>query len=76
MIIRRQNISFSDGLPVIMTEKDAIKCREFATRNQKDAIKCREFATRNHWAVIISVDVDQGILMTVLEKIKEFDSNG
>lgn len=56
------DISFSDGLPVIMTEKDAIKCREFATRN--------------HWAVIISVDVDQGILITVLEKIKEFDSNG
>ena len=56
------DISFSDSLPVIMTEKDAIKCSEFATRN--------------HWAVTVSVEVDEGILSTVLEKIKEFDSNG
>ncbi len=56
------DISFTDGLPVLMTEKDAIKCSEFATRN--------------HWAVTVSVTVDEGILTTVLEKIKEFESNG
>jgi len=56
------DISFADGLPVIMTEKDAIKCSEFATRN--------------HWAVTVCVVVDEGILNAVLEKIKEFDSNG
>jgi len=55
------DISFSDGLPVLMTEKDAIKCYDFATRN--------------HWAVTVSVVVDEGILTTVLEKIKEFESN-
>ncbi len=56
------DISFADGLPVIMTEKDAIKCSEFATRN--------------HWAVTTRVEVDEGILIAVLEKIEEFDRNG
>ena len=56
------DISFTDGLPVIMTEKDAIKCREFPTRN--------------HWAVTVSVEVEEGILNAVLEKIKEFDRDG
>jgi len=56
------DISFSDGLPIIMTEKDAIKC-------------C-EFATRDHWAVTVSVEVDEGILDTVFEKIEEFENHG
>ncbi len=56
------DISFADDLPVIMTGKDAIKCGEFATRN--------------HWAVTVSVEVDEGILSTVFETIKEFDSHG
>jgi tetraacyldisaccharide 4'-kinase len=56
------DISFADSFPVLMTEKDAIKCREFPTRN--------------HWAVTVSVEVDEGILSAVLEKIKEFDRNG
>ncbi len=56
------DISFSDGLPVLMTEKDAVKCTEFANRN------C--------WAVTVSVEVDEGILGIIIKKIKEIKSNG
>ena len=56
------DISFSDGLPVLMTEKDAVKCTEFANRN------C--------WAVTVSVEVDEGILEIIMKKIKEIKANG
>ncbi len=31
---RESDVDFGDGLPVIMTEKDAVKCRRFARPNQ------------------------------------------
>ncbi|WP_428312204.1 tetraacyldisaccharide 4'-kinase [Hydrocarboniphaga sp.] len=30
---RREELAFSDGLPLLMTEKDAVKCRHFAEKN-------------------------------------------
>lgn len=56
------DLSFADGLPVLMTEKDAVKCTEFADRH------C--------WVVTVSVEVDEGILETVLNKIAEINANG
>lgn len=56
------DISFTDDYPVLMTEKDAVKCTEFANRH------C--------WAVTVSVEVDEGILETVMNKISEINTNG
>ena len=53
------DISFADELPVIMTEKDAVKCAEFAGRN--------------YWAATVSVELDEGILESVMNTIAEID---
>lgn len=52
------DISFDDGLPVIMTEKDAVKCRRFASGNQ--------------WYVKVSAQPDERIsdrLVGLLKKL-------
>ena len=56
------DLSFADGFPVLMTEKDAVKCTEFAKRD--------------FWAVTVSVEVDEGILELVMNKIMELNANG
>lgn len=56
------DISFDDDLPVLMT--------------QKDAVKCTEFTKRNCWVVTVSVEVDEGILEIIMKKIKEIKANG
>ena len=56
------DISFADELPVLMT--------------QKDAVKCTEFANRNCWVVTVSVEVDEGILEIIMKKINEIKTNG
>lgn len=52
----RDEICFADGLPVVMTEKDAVKCREFADES--------------HWALRFSVEIDDKLdqkLVNILE---------
>lgn len=41
---RAPDLAFGDSAPVVMTEKDAVKCAAFATENQ--------------WALIVDADVD------------------
>ncbi len=41
---RAADLEFGDDAPVVMTEKDAVKCTAFATTN--------------HWALIVDADVD------------------
>ena len=55
------DISFADDLPVIMTEKDAVKCAEFARRN--------------YWAATVSVELDEGILESVMNTIAEINGD-
>jgi len=54
---REEDLKFGDALPVIMTEKDAVKCRRFARSN--------------HWYLPISValpDVFATRLMMLLKR--------
>jgi tetraacyldisaccharide 4'-kinase len=48
------DLAFGDGAPVVMTEKDAVKCAAFANENQ--------------WALIVDADIDArlGDLITAL----------
>jgi tetraacyldisaccharide 4'-kinase len=55
-IYRSQDVMFDDELPVLMTEKDAVKCEQFA--NQK------------HWCVPISTELDNQFMETFLSKLK------
>lgn len=53
------DLSFGDNLPVIMTEKDAVKCRQLRT----DQIH------ENFWYLDISVNPDEVLLAKLLSKI-------
>ena len=49
------DLNFADGLPVLMTEKDAVKCRKFAKQN--------------HWFVPVEASISEAFDKQILEKI-------
>ena len=53
----RADISFDDDLPVIMTEKDAVKCRAFAARNM--------------WYLELRVEPESSFTEAVTQRIEE-----
>lgn len=61
-LLRKQDIEFGDDLPVLMTEKDAVKCQHIADLR--------------HWAVTITVhfnDSDRSqLLMCVQQAVEKF----
>lgn len=63
--IRQQDLSFADGLHVVMTEKDAVKCGDLDTQN------C--------WYVPVDVLIDETdaeyLLNRILRKIDRHESN-
>ena len=52
-----QDIIFKDDLPVLMTEKDAIKCHTFATAR--------------HWFVPVTTQCDEGLLAGIVKLLKD-----
>ena len=55
-----QDIVFPDELPVLMTEKDAVKCQSFATEK--------------HWSVPVDAKLDERmmpLMMRLLKKLKK-----
>jgi tetraacyldisaccharide 4'-kinase len=52
-----RHIRFKDQLPVLMTEKDAVKCREFATEN--------------HWSVPVTPQLPDSFFTQLLTLIKQ-----
>jgi len=52
----REDIFFDDGLPILMTEKDAVKCQEFSTDQ--------------HWCVPVDAKLDERIIPLILRLIK------
>ncbi|MGJ0484928.1 MAG: tetraacyldisaccharide 4'-kinase [Methylomicrobium sp.] len=54
---RSQDIDFGDAFPVLMTEKDAVKCKAFA--NEK------------LWAVPVEADVDSAFAARLIELLSE-----
>lgn len=53
----KTDFSFADGLPVLMTEKDAVKCLSFA----KDS----------YWYLPVSAQIDDGLAQAILTKLKD-----
>jgi tetraacyldisaccharide 4'-kinase len=51
------DLNFDDGLPVLMTEKDAVKCQSFA----KD----------HYWYLPVSAQIDEGLAQAILTKLKD-----
>lgn len=49
------DLAFNDDAPVLMTEKDAVKCRQFRQSN--------------YWAVPLTADVDTELLNAVTDKL-------
>jgi tetraacyldisaccharide 4'-kinase len=54
---RRQDVDFGDAFPILMTEKDAVKCKAFT--NEK------------LWAVPIEADVDSAFAARLIELLSE-----
>jgi len=52
----RDDIIFDDDLPVLMTEKDAVKCQEFSNER--------------HWCVPVDAKLDERIIPLILRLIK------
>lgn len=65
---KQEDIFFDDTLPVVMTEKDAVKCEKFASQQ--------------HWCLPVEAVLDQDCLQTIthcLEKVvkrKQGEQNG
>ena len=55
------DIDFGDEIPVLMTEKDAVKCRSFATNR--------------HWFVPVSANVSEAFGTKLLMRINEIESD-
>lgn len=55
-LYQRKDIDFADELPVIMTEKDAVKCTEFANKR--------------HWYLRVDAVMSPGIEKKILGKLK------
>jgi tetraacyldisaccharide 4'-kinase len=53
------DLDFADGLPVLMTEKDAVKCAHFAAANQ--------------WYVPVTAETDSNLALRLLKLLKETD---
>ena len=51
------DLSFDDGLPVLMTEKDAVKCQAFA----------KDF----YWYLPVCAEIDNGLAQAILTKLKD-----
>jgi len=56
------DLNFGDDLPVLMTEKDAVKCRTFAAAH--------------YWVVTAQARVDERLATLVIEKLKKVSVHG
>lgn len=56
------DLAFNDACPVLMTEKDAVKCRAFAAAH--------------YWAVTAQVRVDERLAAPLIEKLKKVSTHG
>jgi len=54
---RRQDLDFGDDAPIIMTEKDAVKCRRFAAAN--------------HWYLPVEAQLDERLTQPLLARVAE-----
>ena len=59
---RRRQIAFGDGLPVLMTEKDAVKCRRFATEE--------------HWYVPVRAELATEFAQRLEERLRRLAPRG
>jgi tetraacyldisaccharide 4'-kinase len=58
----REDVDFGDGLQVVMTEKDAVKCRDFSSLQ--------------HWALQVNTRIEENWLRTVLAEIRTVARSG
>jgi tetraacyldisaccharide 4'-kinase len=54
---RQRDLQFGDSLPVVMT--------------QKDAVKCRRWANDRFWYLEISADLPEALTLGIMQRLKE-----
>lgn len=59
---KEEDLEFGDTKPVLMTEKDAVKCKRFAKPH--------------HWYIPVTVEVQETFGKAILKQLKEFTSYG
>lgn len=60
-----EDLKFKDDLPILMTEKDAVKCRNFPANMLK-----------NSWYLPITADLEAKFAEALLQRLKEVTNNG
>ena len=61
---RAEDLAFGDGRPVVMTAKDAIKCRELPVNESRD------LATPDGWVLEVEARPDAGFVAWLEERLK------
>lgn len=56
-LFQKKDLAFADNLPIIMTEKDAVKCQRFADER--------------FWCLPIEVNIDKNFSVAVLKKLQQ-----
>lgn len=67
-VFRQEDIRFDDGLEVIMTEKDAVKCLDFC--QSPDAPGC----CQNCWYLKVAAHLPEEFFNTLLDRLKTLQS--
>lgn len=52
-----EDLNFGDDLPLLMTEKDAVKCQPYAQAH--------------HWYLPVSAHIDESLLKAIIKKLKD-----
>lgn len=60
-----EDLKFQDDLPILMTEKDAVKCRNFPANTLE-----------NSWYLPITVDLEARFAEALLQRLTEVTNNG
>jgi len=68
-VFKPADIEFGDGLPVLMTEKDAVKCRTFATAQDDTRYSAQHWA--KYWIVGAEVVMEPATAAKLLATIQQ-----
>jgi tetraacyldisaccharide 4'-kinase len=64
-----EGISFDDHHAFTAKDLDAIVC-EALVMTEKDAVKCRPFAQAHYWVLPVEAEIESGLLTMLLSKLK------
>lgn len=65
-----RDIRFSDGLPVVMTEKDGVKCRELLKENGEHLSQSRSQLQSRYWMLAVEAKLDENFYAELIARLQ------